>query len=77
MSVHVTHLILESLGDSNNQVVDKGLNSTQSSDILARAMVHLDVNNILVWVGEANRKVLAVLHKLAYTIAIRTLIVRV
>ncbi len=39
MSVDVSHFILESLRNTNNEVVDEGLHSTKRGDRLASAMV--------------------------------------
>lgn len=52
MGVDVTHLVLVALGDADDHVVDKGADSAESSDILAVAVVELDVDDVLFRVGE-------------------------
>lgn len=39
MRIDVAHLVLETLGDTNDHVGNQSLDSTQSSDVLAGAMV--------------------------------------
>lgn len=56
MCVDVSHLVFESFRYTNNQVVDNRFDSAKGSDVLAGAMVQLDVDDILSRVGEANRK---------------------
>ena len=58
VSVDVTHLVLEPLGDTDYEVVDECLHSAKSSHIFPGSMVEFDVDGILVWVGEANSKML-------------------
>lgn len=52
MGVDVAHLVLEALGNTDDQVVDKGADGSQGSDVLARAMVQLDVDDVLLRVRE-------------------------
>lgn len=42
MGVDVSHLVFVSSGDPNDQVVDDGLDRSESSHVFARAMVDLD-----------------------------------
>ena len=44
MGVDVTHLVLEALGDTNDHVVDERTDSTESGDVLAGTVVHLDLD---------------------------------
>ena len=44
MGVDVTHLVLEALGDTNDHVVDERTDGTESSDVLAGTVVHLDLD---------------------------------
>lgn len=44
MCIDVAHLVLVALGDTNNHVGDQGLDGTQSSDVLAGAMVQGNVD---------------------------------
>ena len=55
MRVDVSHLVLETLGDAYDQVEYDGSDGAESSDALARAMVKLDVDDILLWLGKADR----------------------
>ena len=66
MCVDVSHLVLESLGDANDHVVDDGTDSTEGSDGLARTVVHLNVDERLGGLREGNRDVAEVLGELAY-----------
>lgn len=66
MCVDVAHLVLVALGDTDDHVVDDGADGAEGSDILARAVVELDVDLVLCWVGEGDRKVTEVLGELAY-----------
>lgn len=54
MCVDVAHLVLESLGDPDDQVVDESFDSTEGRDILAGAVVEFDVDGVCVWLGEAH-----------------------
>lgn len=42
MGVNITHLVLEALGDTDDQVVNDGADGTEGSDTLAGTVVHLD-----------------------------------
>jgi hypothetical protein len=66
VSVHVTHLVLEALGDTDDQVVDNGADGTEGSDTLAGTVVHLDRDNILLRAAEGNGNVREVLNELAW-----------
>ena len=44
MGVDVTHLVLEALGDTNDHVVDERTDGTESGDVLAGTVVHLDLD---------------------------------
>lgn len=57
MGIDVSHLVLVALGDTDDQVVNEGSNSTESSDALARAVVELDLDEVLLGVREADRQV--------------------
>lgn len=57
MRIHVTHLVLVALGDANDQIVDDGLDSAEGSDILARAVVDLDLDDRFLGQREAHRDV--------------------
>lgn len=65
MCIDVAHLVFETLCDPNDQVVDDRLDGAEGSDILAGAMVQLNVDDIFRWVGEADREMGHVLHELS------------
>jgi hypothetical protein len=65
MGIDVAHLVLEALGDTDDQVVDDGADGTQGSDTLADTVVHLDGDNILLRATEGNSDVRKILDKLA------------
>lgn len=66
MGVDVSHLVLEALRDTDDQVVDVGSDGSEGSDILARAVVDLDADDILLWLGEVDSQMAQVLGELAY-----------
>jgi hypothetical protein len=51
MGIDVSHLVLEALGDTNDHVVDKGLDGSQSSDVLSVSVddsqLDLSVGNLV------------------------------
>lgn len=63
--VDVSHLVLEALGDANNQVVDDGADGTEGGDVLADTVVDVDGNDVLLGLGEADGNVRQVLYQLA------------
>lgn len=67
MGVNITHLVLEALGDTDDQVVNDGPDSTEGSDTLAGTVVHLDRDNILLRAAEGNGDVREVLNELAWS----------
>lgn len=66
MGVDVSHLVLEALRDTDDQVVDVGSDGSEGSDVLARAVVDLDADDILLWLGEVDSQMAQVLGELAY-----------
>jgi len=46
MGVHVTHLVLVSLGDTGDQVVDERLDGTKGGNILPDTVVELDTDGV-------------------------------
>jgi len=65
MCVDISHLVLEALGDTDDQVVDEGSDCAEGSDVLSGTVVQFDVDNILLWVGEVDGQVVEVLRELA------------
>ena len=47
MGVDVAHLILKALCDADDQVVDQGSDCAESSNVLAGAVVKLNIDDIL------------------------------
>lgn len=72
MGVDVSHLVLEALGDTDDEVVDEGTDSSESGDVLAGTVVELDVDDILLWVGEVDCQVGKVLGELSCFILLDT-----
>jgi hypothetical protein len=66
MCIDISHLVLESLCNTNDQVVDQGSDCAEGSDVLASTVVQLDINDILLWVGEVDSQMIEVLCELAY-----------
>lgn len=65
VSVDVAHLVLEALGDTDDQIVDDGADGTESSDTLADTVVHLNRDDVLLGATESDGNVGEVLDKLA------------
>lgn len=65
MGVDVAHLVLEALGDTGDHVLDDRADGAEGSDVLAGAMVELDVDDVLLGDGEGDRDVAEVLDELA------------
>lgn len=61
MCVDISHLVSETLGDANDQVIDEGSDSSEGSNILSGAMVKLDVDNVFLRVREIDGQVAQVL----------------
>lgn len=66
MCVDVSHLVLVTLGDTNDQVVDKSADCSESGDILSSTVMQFDVDDLLLWVREVDCEMVEVLDKLAY-----------
>ncbi len=69
MGVDVSHLILETLRDTDNQVVDQRSDCAESGDILASAMVELNINHVLLGVGEVDCEMAEVFAELAFEVS--------
>jgi hypothetical protein len=65
MGVDVTHLVQESAGNTDDQIVDEGTDSAEGSNTLANAVMQLDGNGALVGAAEGHGDVRKVLGKLA------------
>lgn len=65
MCIDVSHLVSVTLGDTDDQVVDESADSSESSNILTSTVVQLDVDDLLLWVGEVDCEMLKVLNELA------------
>lgn len=71
MGVDVSHLVLEALGDADDQVVDDGPHRPERSDILARAVVDLNTDNVLLGPREAHGHVVKVLDEFSCALPVR------
>lgn len=65
MGVDVSHLVLEALGNTDDQVLDQGSDSSKSGDVLANTVVDLDRDGVLLGDGEVDGQVAKVLDQLA------------
>lgn len=66
MCIDVSHLVLESLGDTGNHVLDDTLDSSESGNVLSVAMVESNVDDWLAGtLGEGDVDVLEVTDELA------------
>ena len=65
MCIHISHLVLEALRDTNDQVVDECSDGSESSDILSGTVVQFDVDYILLGVREVDCQMAEVLRELA------------
>jgi len=65
MCVDVSHLVLETLGNTNDQVVNESSDSTESGNVLSGTVVQFDLDDILLWVGEVDCQMAEVLGELA------------
>lgn len=63
MGVDVTHLVLEALGDTDDHVVDERTDGTESGDVLAGTVVHLDLDGGLIGLLEGDGQVTEILLK--------------
>ena len=65
MGIDISHLVLEAFRYANDEVVDERADCAESSNTFAVAVVHLDVEDILLWVRKADGDVIEVLAELA------------
>lgn len=65
MGVDISHLVLEALGDTDDEVVDDGPDGAESGDILAVAVVDLNADNVLLEDREVDGDMAHVLDELA------------
>lgn len=72
MGIDVAHLVLEALGDADDQVVDDSPHRPEGSDILAGAVVDLDADDILLGPREADGDVAKVLGELPCFLQLET-----
>jgi hypothetical protein len=54
MGVDVSHFVLESSCDTDDQIIDESLDRPKSSHVLACAMMKFDIHDILRGMGEAD-----------------------
>ena len=69
VSVDVSHLVFVALCDTSNQVLDDRLDGSEGCDVLSRAMVDFDLNELLAFLalgkGEGNGDVREILGEFA------------
>lgn len=66
MGIDKSHLVLEPLRDADNQVVNQSSDCAESSDILAGAVMELNVYDVLLRMREVHREMAEVLAELAF-----------
>lgn len=71
MCVNVSHLVLEALGDTDDQVVDERSDCAEGGDVLSGTVVQFDLDYILLGMREIDRQVVEVLGELACTVSVR------
>jgi len=54
MGVYVAHLVLVALCHADDEVMDEGSHCPKRGDVFPRAMVQLDVDDVLLRVGEGD-----------------------
>lgn len=65
MGVDVSHLVLEALGNTDDQVVDESSDSSEGSDVLSDSMVNLNADLVLLGAGEVDGQVAKILNQLS------------
>ena len=65
MCVHESHLVLEALRDTDDQVVNDCTDRSEGSDVLSRTVVQFDDDDILLGLGEVDRQMVEVLGEFA------------
>ena len=53
MCVHVAHLVLVAFCDTNDNVLDNAAHCSDGCDGLAVAVVHLNLDNVWLWLSES------------------------
>lgn len=71
MCVDISHLVFETLGNTDDQVVDESTDGSESSDVLAGSVVKLDLDDILLWLREVYCQMAKILVEFAYFECIR------
>jgi hypothetical protein len=61
MGIDISHLVLVALCHTDDEVVDDTADGTEGSDILAAAVVKLDVDHVLLGVREGDCQMAEVL----------------
>jgi hypothetical protein len=67
MGVDESHLVFESLCNTDDQVVDKSADCSESGDVLSGTVVQFDIDNIFLGVGEVDCQMAEILGKFAYS----------
>lgn len=65
MSVDVAHLVLETSGNTNDQVVDDGTDGTEGGNLLTGAMVQFDRDDVLLGTAKCDGDVRKVFDEFA------------
>lgn len=68
MGIDVSHLVLETLCHTDDQVVDQRSDGAESGDILASTVMQFDINDIFLGMREVDCQMAEVLGKLAFKV---------
>jgi hypothetical protein len=71
MCVDISHLVLETLRDTDDQVVDERSDCAEGGDVLSGTVVQLDLDDILLGMREVDCQVVEVLGELACSLSVR------
>lgn len=66
MCINIAHLVTKALGYANDHVVDECSDGAEGRDIFSGAVVELDVDDVLLWVGKGDGKMAQVFGEFAY-----------
>lgn len=65
MSIDVSHLVEETTGDTDDQIVDDGADGTEGSNSLPDTVVQLDGDDVLLWATKCDGNVRKILCELS------------
>ena len=69
MGVDISHLVLVALGDAGDEVADDGLDGAEGGNVLAAAVVDLDIDGVFARQREAGGQVREIFGQFACPVA--------